>query len=532
MRVVTEFLNRLQVPYNASTVTDFFNTHPHHPSLTSISDLLDAFQVDNAGVAIGRDKFPQIPVPFIARTQSSQGDYCLVVEINNDTIVYLNEENAWITDKLVHFYRQYSGAVLVAEKNAASGEPDYVRNKKQYRQKVILAAVSILLLLTASLWAVWQQKAWQGYVIACFVLTLAGIVVSVLLLIQHFDSNNPLVNRLCSTRTGNGCNNILSSPAAEIIPGYLSWSDVGFLYFSVTWLTLCMVKDTGQSITLVAAMSILALPFTIYSVTYQWLKKAWCRLCLLVLAVLWLQGALALTFYIQAEPQSISLPVWSTVLLITTLIVLAWLWIKPVITRSASVPRLLRDINTFKKDPNIFYTLLQQQRKVSSIAPFASLGVGNDAAGFAITFVSNPFCRPCALMHANMHQLLEKKYGGVHINIIFAASRSADDPKNQVIRRLIAIWQQQGKHVFSQALHTWYTSDFSQYEKWMQQYPVYAEEAQVQMVFDTHLLWCEEHEIAQTPAVFINQHEYLPEYEWSDLDHFIHLASKTAYAHV
>jgi ABC-type bacteriocin/lantibiotic exporter with double-glycine peptidase domain len=82
MDICFKFLSLLQVPFNNKSVRTFFNTHPHHPSILSISDLLDEFGIENAAIKIGKDNFSQIPTPFIAKTQSSEGDYCLVTQLD------------------------------------------------------------------------------------------------------------------------------------------------------------------------------------------------------------------------------------------------------------------------------------------------------------------------------------------------------------------------------------------------------------------------------------------------------------------
>ena len=120
-----QFLSLLKVLYNKKSVVNFFNTHSNHPSILSISDLLDEFNIDNAAVRISKENFNQIDTPFIAKTQSSEGYFCLITKIENQNITYLNELNETVTKSLEQFYLQCSGVVLVAEANSNSIEPNY-----------------------------------------------------------------------------------------------------------------------------------------------------------------------------------------------------------------------------------------------------------------------------------------------------------------------------------------------------------------------------------------------------------------------
>jgi hypothetical protein len=70
-------------------------------------------------------------------------------------------------------------------------------------------------------------------------------------------------------------------------------------------------------------------------------------------------------------------------------VVSLWFLIKPFITTSLLADKLQKDINQFKKDENIFNTLLQQQKTVTPLNEQYKIIFGNPKANFEITFVSN-----------------------------------------------------------------------------------------------------------------------------------------------
>jgi ABC-type bacteriocin/lantibiotic exporter with double-glycine peptidase domain len=92
MQLCYKFLEHLSFKFNKKTVHNFFNTHSQHPSILSISDLLDVFNIENAAVRISKENFNQIDTPFIAKTHSSEGDICLITKIDKNKIILNNEE--------------------------------------------------------------------------------------------------------------------------------------------------------------------------------------------------------------------------------------------------------------------------------------------------------------------------------------------------------------------------------------------------------------------------------------------------------
>ena len=534
MKIVTSFLDRLGILYNEHTVENFFATHPYHPSIGSISDLLDTFKIENAGVAVGKENFSQVPVPFIAKTSSSDGDYCLVTSLENNKITYLNEKNKWVSSELETFFLQYGGAILAADKSGQSGEPDYLENKKKHLQKRSLYIGSLLLFISIFLIALLNhQMVLIIPTILLFVFKLLGISVCTLLLIQSFDANNPFVNKFCSSGSENGCKNILGTSSAKIFGGTVSWSEIGFFYFLSTFITLCLSGGSSTTINFLAFVNILAIPYTVYSIGHQFNAKSWCRLCLTVQVLLWLEflsSVSCLSTFTGLSPYKVpSLIFVGTGLLCVVL----WFTIKPLIKSNQQVAKLERDLNLFKKDDNIFYTLLEQQRKVEQLEEKYRIVFGNPDAGFQITFVSNPFCVPCSEMHKLLQQLLNECRAELAINVVYAGSFKIGDQRNDIIQRLAAIYQQGGSEACEDAMEQWYDYGIKKPQTWIEKYRDYDKYKEgVLPVFEQHRAWCSHNDITHTPALFFNDHLYLSEYKLNDLKHFIHSAAKSKYGTV
>jgi hypothetical protein len=62
----------------------------------------------------------------------------------------------------------------------------------------------------------------------------------------------------------------------------ISWSEIGLFYFVGGFISLLVAGEQAASILLILAwMNVAALPYTIFSIYYQWgVAKQWCILCL------------------------------------------------------------------------------------------------------------------------------------------------------------------------------------------------------------------------------------------------------------
>ncbi|RYF33435.1 MAG: vitamin K epoxide reductase family protein, partial [Cytophagaceae bacterium] len=111
-------------------------------------------------------------------------------------------------------------------------------------------------------------------------------------LMHGINSNNPFIQNLCNSDGKNNCNAILKSDASRIT-SWLSWSEVGFFYFTGSLLSLLFAPS---SLFILAWVNVMALPYTIYSLSYQYRNKTWCALCCTVQALLVLELITALVF--------------------------------------------------------------------------------------------------------------------------------------------------------------------------------------------------------------------------------------------
>jgi ABC-type bacteriocin/lantibiotic exporter with double-glycine peptidase domain len=81
---VYKLLNRLRVPVTQVTFREELESHPDHPSLLAISDVLRQWEVHNSAYRVGVDELNQVVCPFIAHLSANGEEFVMVQSIGND----------------------------------------------------------------------------------------------------------------------------------------------------------------------------------------------------------------------------------------------------------------------------------------------------------------------------------------------------------------------------------------------------------------------------------------------------------------
>ncbi len=81
-------LESLKVKVTGSTVSEALLNHPDYPSLLSVSDALNRWQVENMAVKTEKEKLDELPLPFIAHSDENGGTFTTVTKITSDAVEY------------------------------------------------------------------------------------------------------------------------------------------------------------------------------------------------------------------------------------------------------------------------------------------------------------------------------------------------------------------------------------------------------------------------------------------------------------
>src|ERR1700694_776874 len=234
-----QLLHLLHVRVTRTTIIETLEGHPDHPSLFSIASSLGKWGVEHLALETAPVQLTALPLPFIAHLTTGKGGFCVVTGIGQETIRYLDAEGQERSMSAEAFGKHWSGHVLLASAGTDAGEKDYAARLKTERINAaripFMIASCILLVLCATIAhphvADWP---WSSLLL---VLKLAGSMAAGLLLLFELDRSNPLLQQICTKGRHMDCAGVLQSAGARI-GGLTSWSEIGFLYFTGSFLYL------------------------------------------------------------------------------------------------------------------------------------------------------------------------------------------------------------------------------------------------------------------------------------------------------
>jgi uncharacterized membrane protein len=514
--ILVRLVRLLRIPITSASIKQGLKEHPDFPSLLSISDVLSDWGIANAAYEVGGGDLNKIPVPFIAHL--FDGRFALVKNVDQESVIVINKKGKEQKVDIEEFAETYLGNVLIVEPKAGSGDPDYFKSRikeilHNSRIPFVLTGTLILfacLLLSNS--AFWINLNWQRGLLS--ITKSAGLVTSILLLIQSVDSNNLFLRQLCSGTKMN-CNAILSSKAARILWGQVSWSEVGFFYFAGSLLLFFSNNGSMAVNQALAALSILALPYTVYSIYYQgFVIKQWCILCCAVLVILW--GEFCILAPYLFEPFHVLRGVeWNNFLICFLSPLILWVFIRPYLLRSQQVNLLEDQLRTLKGNEELFHKLLTGQEKYSLLQEADSMISGNSESEYSITFITSLSCSHCIKAHQTLQEWLAKGYN-FRLQIVFAIDKQGKD----IVQHIISLNASQDKSIAIKALSDWYKLKKKDYRSWATSYPVPITDG-IGEILAKQEEWCKSVNLEYTPTILLNGYKLPKPYQLDDIKYFL-----------
>lgn len=121
-----QIVKQLGVKVTENTLKTAFKFHPDYPSLSTLSDVLSEWKVDNLAVKISPQQLQEITYPAISHIEDgNEGYFVLLQAFENQQVTYLDSEKGIITETLELFSSKWQGVTLLLEKLEKSGEPDF-----------------------------------------------------------------------------------------------------------------------------------------------------------------------------------------------------------------------------------------------------------------------------------------------------------------------------------------------------------------------------------------------------------------------
>lgn len=525
-RVVINLIETLDIKVTKFTISETLQNQPTYPSLLSISDSFERWNIDASSYEIPKEVLFDLEMPLISY---KGGQFIVIHSAVPDRIVYFNGLNI-VAESAEQFFINWNAVVLIPCKYDFSGEKNYRQElRKETIRKLIMPAIfiSVAVIVLIKLYVNLHfniigipEAAYFGVLL---MIKWVGIAIAVLLLWYEIDKKNGFIQKICSSIANSNCGAILGSKEAKLF-NLVSWSEIGFFYFSFGFLGLLFFPGF---VWLIVLLNVLSLPYILFSIYYQWrVAKQWCILCLGVQVLLlsefvvaYLSGDLTLLSSINWYSQLHLIP---DVLLLAALPVGLWYLVKPLFKGKVLLKNIKRDLNKFKFNEEIFDSFLKKQKSIDIPNFGVGLTFGEPNSKYNIVKVCNPYCAPCSKSHPELEKLI-RECNDLEVQILFTATNAENDFQSPVVKHFLAIAElSPGSELTLKALDTWYNADVKDYSKFSELYPipdhlVAEQKDKIQLMSD----WCDKTGIEFTPTFFFNGHQLPQQYSISDLAYFI-----------
>lgn len=519
-----QLLKKLQVKVTNKTISSELEKHPDYPSLLSINDTLPQYNVKTLAIDADKKHIADFPVPFLAYLSIKGGIFVTVTAIKNNILCYYDSSNKqkMVTTSIKDFEEIWTGKTLLVEAQADAGDSKYVQQKrKEFIQSSKIPILFVILMIL-------------GIIMSCFAFAntsiliaisysflaffhFTGIIVSSLLLWYEIDQSNSTLKRICSSGGKTNCSAILNSKYAKFL-GWLSWSEIGFYYFSGSYLGLLIIGLEAMPV--LAILNFIALPYIAFSLYYQWrVAKQWCTLCLFVQSLLLLQGITnSFSFHFTGI---FTVNIVSQFVIAFIIPVAIWLLLKPSLLKNRDLEPKSKELTRLKANPTIFESLLVKQKQIIQNPEGLGIILGNPNATNKIIKVCNPYCGPCSKAHPILEEILHDN-PNVQVQVLFTATTEADDERNKPVRHLLALQQIYGQEMVRNAMDDWYSSEIKDYVTFAHKYPLETDILDQQNQKITKMeKWCEAVDIEFTPTLFFNGFQIPGTYQLRDIKYFL-----------
>jgi len=552
--IVSQYLGLLKISISKQYCEKHIASHPDYPSLLSIVDTLERLGITYHAARVKKHDLKQLPFPYLVQSEENgalniikkEGDLEQLVSNGKETFspfvnVKQNEEQTEhntldnhpkteAEKELVVLQAEWSDTLRDKENEKQLAVENFIRGIKI----LFLSALTILFLYPVTmLFSLFQ---WMLFLTAG-----AGVAVSYLLLAKDVGIAYSPVENFCRSGAKTNCDAVLNSDAAKfrLFGGTITLSELATSYFLYQLLVLvCLVpfvESASFYLLTLALLSGLTIPVMGYTLYYQYARtKMWCRLCLLIDAILCTQVILfGYMLFTDIIPVVSIMQIFAEVglwppavaLFLFAGIFAAVVLIKNTIQKANEAEQAEITANRVKNNPEVFLHLLRKQKQVDTTPLEHELRIGNPNAPLTVTMAASLGCSPCKTGFEKATELVETYPDKINVTIRFRFLRlGEEDPRPpSEDMYLLSYWRHHivGKSdeqvLTGKLLRDWYTlrnvREFKRY------YPYESDgyDQKTGNLAAQHNLWMEREELAATPTFFINRYQLPGHYRIEDL---------------
>ena len=312
-KLIKRYLDLNNYSNSKNDFEEAFLSHPNYPSIFAITDTLNLLNIDNLAVKVPKEQLIELPDLFMAVFN----DNLVLVHKTILTVIIENDKKKE-TISFNDFLNGWNEIIVFIEPNTT-----VFSNTKINNNKLFLQVLPILFLISLSLFN--NHYSFSNFIL--LFLSLSGLILSIFIVQEKLGIKNEIVSKICNINPKSSCEDVIKSTKSQLNK-WLGFSDLPLLFFSVNVLSILILPQ--QSSFFVGYLSLLAMPFLLYSVWIQKFQiKKWCILCLLVAAVIFVQGLIFLTTNFKLSNFNFTL--LSKYLFYTVLVTSIWFFIKPIL---------------------------------------------------------------------------------------------------------------------------------------------------------------------------------------------------------
>lgn len=508
--VISIFLKQLGVKVTNRSIKRHLQSQPEGNNLLNASQALTKWKIENAAYRVSARDIHLVPCPFLAKTSFKEAHFVVVCKVGESEVTICRGNRRKCTYSLSHFVEHYEGIVLAAESDDTSGELDYRKKRTaeligDFRLPMVYLTVAFCLAVALFFFSPYSSV-FNWRIGSLMISKSLGIFTAALLVFQTIGNDSWYTRKLCNF--GNvDCGSVIESAGAKTFWGTVTWSELGLLYFSSTFLLLFFFSDSPGVLHFLSLGGMACLCYTFYSIYYQALViKKWCLLCCFIQLLFWVEAGLFLSF-LSGVPTYTSRD-RAAIGLCLGLPVACWSFLRPFLYKSKQADNMTGILAKFLYNEQLFTKILQEQPKHSLPKDRFSIILGNKLAENKITIVIKPFCGHCAEVYSEIDEIFGQALN-FGIEILFATSTDSNEQEIALVKDILSIYINNRTGVIG-ALRSWFSSP--NYPHWSKKHrvPMYDNQMIEDILFGQQE-WCKHENIIITPTILVNGYE-LPEF--------------------
>lgn len=504
--VLQSVLSRLGVNYTAAWLRREVGSAPFAGSMFGLGTILTKYKLDWKCLRFDdKSELRTVGSPCVI---FFRGEFATITSGSDRGVTLLTAGGKTGSMAWEELFREWDGVAMVVAATAESGEPDFGAHRAAGRARGFKrAALAALILVAAVIGVVVNRAAMTAALWCAIAVNLAGAGVALMLLQKELHIPNRFADRLCGLVRESRCENVTSSEGATLL-GLVKLSEVGMAFFGVNLAALVFAPQAAFYLAVAAAC---VLPFSFWSVWYQKFRaRSWCVLCLITLALMWVQAAVYLIGGVYGWP----VPSWFAAALLLCAYGITVLVLNAVMTA-------LKERNDGRRWHANYRNLKVSDRVVEAFEKDApqfptapetctSLVFGNPDAHTRITIFSNPYCGPCGRMHARV-----KDIPGSNTSVSYVMTYFSDE-LSRINRLMIAAYFQLGPERAWELMTRWHDGGKTQGEKFFDGLGLDPDSDRVSREMAKHDAWKRDDRLVGTPTVIINGREVMQPYTVDD----------------